>query len=171
MKTLYLLRHAKSSWEFEREDIDRPLSPRGARACELMAREIQALDCNPEIVFSSPALRARQTIEGVSQAFAGNLKAHIDDDLYTFSYRDLMTWCRALPERFSRVLVVGHNPAVTELVNALSGQEIENVPTCGYVHLSLDKGQWCSIYPGTMQLEHYVTPKQVKRRIKLNKKE
>ncbi|MEL7492728.1 MAG: histidine phosphatase family protein, partial [Cyanobacteria bacterium J06554_11] len=115
MKKLHLIRHAKSSWNNSYlADIDRPLNRRGVKACQIMAPQIAKAGCTFETVFCSPAVRAQATIEGIAQALSSQaITWQTDDRLYTFEARALFSWCQALDEVLSEVVVVGHNSAIT----------------------------------------------------------
>lgn len=162
MKTLHLIRHAKSSWKDESlADIDRPLAPRGIRACAVMGPEIVKSGCDFSNVFTSPATRARETIERIS----GNLKGFsftwtVAEKLYTFSARDLLAFCRDdLPANIDQAVIVGHNPAFHNFCNQMADTPIEKLPTCAYARLELDADAWDVIGPGRMRLTALLTPK------------
>ena len=163
MKTLHLIRHAKSSWKNEHPaDIDRPLAPRGIRACGIMAHEIAKTGCQFTNVFTSPAQRAQETIERI----AANLKESaftwtVAEQLYTFSVQDLLAFCRNdLPANIDQAVIVGHNPALHEFCNWMIPEHIiEKLPTCAYVRLSLDADAWTGIGPRRMRLTALLTPK------------
>lgn len=162
MKTLHLIRHAKSSWKDESlADIDRPLAPKGIRACAVMAPEIAKAGCDFSNVFISPAARARETIERI----AGNIKGRsftwtVAEKLYTFNARDLLAFCRDdLPANIDQAVIVGHNPAFHNFCNWVGDTTIEKLPTCAYTRLELDADAWDSIAPGRMRLTMFLTPK------------
>ncbi|WP_320044756.1 histidine phosphatase family protein [uncultured Desulfobacter sp.] len=163
MKTLHLIRHAKSSWKDEQlADIDRPLAPRGIRACAVMASEIAKTGCNFSNVFTSPAQRATETIERI----AGYLKNisftwTISEKLYTFSAHELLAFCRNdLPENINQAVIVGHNPAFHNFCNRMmTGPPLKKMPTCAYARLEMDANAWNRIGPGTMRLTAFLTPK------------
>nr|WP_320015118.1 histidine phosphatase family protein [uncultured Desulfobacter sp.] len=162
MKTLHLIRHAKSSWKDKNlADIDRPLAPRGIRACAVMAPEISKTGCDFSNVFTSPATRAKETIERI----AGNLKGlsftwTVAEKLYTFSAHDLLEFCRDdLPTNIDQAVIVGHNPAFHGFCNWVGDTTIEKLPTCAYARLELDADSWTDIDPGRMRLTAFLTPK------------
>ena len=163
MKTLHLIRHAKSSWKNEHlADIDRPLAPRGIRACSVMAHEISKAGCDFAHVFTSPAQRAQETIERI----AANLKDGaftwtVAEQLYTFSVQDLLAFCRNdLPANIDHAVLVGHNPAFHEFCNWMIADPImEKLPTCAYARLELDADAWTGIGPRRMRLTAFLTPK------------
>lgn len=162
MKTLHLIRHAKSSWTDQHlADIDRPLAPRGIRACAVMAAEIAKTDCNFSNVFTSPAQRAKETIERI----AGNLQKisftwTVAEKLYTFSAHDLLTFCRNdLPANIDQAVLVGHNPAFHEFCNRMTDTVLEKLPTCAYARLELDADSWNHLGSRKMKLTAFLTPK------------
>jgi len=164
-KTIHLIRHAKSSWDDPAlDDIDRPLNKRGKGDVEVMAQAIFNAGCPFANVFCSPAKRARQTIKGLYK----NLPTEpapwqIDDRLYTFDSDDLVTWCRGIDSQLPSVVIVGHNPALTELSQFLIPDcEIENVPTCAYVNIELVISNWKNLEQGCGKLVGFLTPKQLK---------
>ncbi|MCC3859866.1 SixA phosphatase family protein [Pseudemcibacter aquimaris] len=163
MKKLHLIRHAKSSWNSgDLSDIERPLNARGHKACELMAGIIHDAGCTFENTFASPALRARTTIENIAHHLTDqDIKWEIDEDLYTFSALDLMLWCRRIDEGLSDVVIVGHNPAITEFTNRMTGSDILNVPTCGYIQMEF-LSTWKDLDFGIATLNEFITPKMVK---------
>ena len=162
MKILHLIRHAKSSWKDNNlADIDRPLAPKGIRACAVMAPEITKTGCDFSNVFISPSKRARETIERI----ASNLKRTsvtwtVAEKLYTFSAHDLLEFCREdLPENINKAVIVGHNPAFHDFCNRVGDKTIEKLPTCAYARLELDADSWTVIGLRRMQLTVFLTPK------------
>ena len=164
MKKLHLIRHAKSSWDDSSlEDIERPINNRGVESCRIMAPEIAQVGCGFSNVYSSAATRAQQTIEGLSQNLPDmDVQWQLSNDLYTFYSGDLLSWCRALDESLSEVVLIGHNPAITDFCNDISGSDIGNVPTCGYIQLAIDGIDWCELSSGSAELLHFLYPKMFK---------
>lgn len=161
MKKLHLIRHAKSSWaDASLADIQRPLNARGLKSCGIMAPHLIEAGCGFEHLFCSPARRAQATIEQLCQHLPDReMSWQLDDALYTFDSRDLLAWCRDLDEAMSEVVIVGHNPAITDLCNELSDRYIENLPTCGYAQLGYHRGLWRDLSAGTTELLSVLTPK------------
>ena len=123
MKTLYLLRHAKSSWaDAGLADHDRPLSPRGRKAALAMADVLARARPRPTIVLCSSALRAYQTWELIAPALDPASEVRIDGRLYGADASDLLGLLRQLPEDNPAVLVVAHNPGLQDLAVELSGE-------------------------------------------------
>ena len=124
-RRLYVLRHAKSSWDSpELPDHDRPLSERGQRAVKLLARYVDEQEIRPDLILCSSARRTRETLEGVSPQGT----ALIEHRLYAASCDDLLRRLRELPDELSSVMLVGHNPALQTLVVKLSAGEREGRP-------------------------------------------
>ena len=164
MKTLHIIRHAKSSWENDfLADIDRPLNERGIRTCHLMAQYIYDAGCGFENVYCSPAVRAQSTIELISEQITDTVvKWQIDRELYTFDSGDLLRWLRAVEDSISEIVIVAHNPGLTDLCNDLSNSDIRNIPTCGYVQLVTEEDcRWQDISKDTFKLTVFLKPKDV----------
>ncbi len=161
MKKLHLIRHAKSSQgDRDLADIDRPLNKRGLVSCQIMAAQIVAAGCPLDPIFCSPAVRTQSTIEQISQALS-NQQIHwqTDNALYTFEVQDLVKWCRALDDSMTEIVIVGHNPAMTDFVNQMSDRTIKNLPTCGYVQLLCEVDSWQSLSAGSAKLVSFLKPK------------
>lgn len=164
MKTIHLIRHAKSSWDDPRlSDDQRPLSSRGRKDCRLMAPALAELGWRGQHVKCSRATRARQTIAGISDAFpGGELDWQIDAQLYTFSSSEVIRWLRALEDDFDEVTLVGHNPALTDVIDQLAETSFHHLPTCAYVRLDAAVPLWSSLSTGCAQLRHFLKPKMLK---------
>ena len=145
MKSLYLLRHAKSSWsEPGLGDQQRPLNPRGLRDAPAMGQRFRQRGESLDLVVSSPALRARQTAE----LFAGNAgyasdEIAIDPDLYFLGSGSIEDAIRRQQDQVRSLMLVFHNPDITHFVNSIDyAFRIDNMPTCGLVKLDCDIAQW-----------------------------
>lgn len=161
MKTLHLIRHAKSSWsDGSLADIDRPLNKRGLKSCKVMAAQIVKAGCHFDHVFCSPAVRAQTTLEALNQALPNqDITWHTDQALYTFDVWDLRTWCYGLDNALSEVVIVGHNSALTDLINSFGNSPIENLPTCGYAQLAFKDQSWQSLSAQSAELVSFLKPK------------
>lgn len=165
MKKIHLLRHAKSSWKNEAlADIDRPLNKRGIRSCRFMAQHIYDAGCRFKNVFCSPAVRARSTIELISSHLPiKDVQWQIDEELYGCGSEGLLEWCRSLDESISELLIIGHNPTLTVFCNRLSNSNISNIPTCGYVQLTIRNDcRWQEISEASAELTAFLKPKELK---------
>ncbi|MCL6270299.1 histidine phosphatase family protein [Sansalvadorimonas sp. 2012CJ34-2] len=161
MKTLHLIRHAKSSWDFpDLSDHQRPLNPRGIHSCEIMGLKLVEADCSFDHVFCSSARRAQDTITGIYQSLPVSAPEwQTDEMLYTFSSYELIHWCRNAESSINNLTLVGHNPAITDLVNELSDSDLLNVPTCAYVRLECDIRNWSELKSGCAHLGCFIKPK------------
>ena len=164
MKTLHLLRHAKSSWDNPRQpDRERGLNNRGKRDAPRMG-EALAQRMAPMAVDASPARRAQLTLDGVCDGWPAlaEMDHRTIEDLYTFSAEDLFEWLRGRDDEQSAVFIIGHNPALTDLANALAGDDgLANLPTAGYLELSLQIDRWRDIRQGCALIEFSLFPRQL----------
>lgn len=163
MKTLILVRHAKSSWRDDSlADRDRPLNRRGERDAPEMGRRLAARGGPPDLIVSSPATRALTTARIIAEAVGYPVDGIREDErLYLASPPELLEAIRGLDDRHDRVFLFGHNPGLTELVNELSEPAIDNVPTCGVVELRLAADRWADLSPDTVRRADFDTPKNV----------
>ena len=164
MKTLHLLRHAKSSWaSAELGDHERELNERGKRDAPRMGRAL-AERLDPCTAYCSTAVRARRTLEGLCSTW-GALAAQpheFDDALYTFDYQELLEWLQDLRSDSPSCILIGHNPALTDLCNQLVGRRaLDNLPTAGYLKLSLPIADWGETTEGIARLDDYLFPRDL----------
>lgn len=163
MKTIHLIRHAKSSWSHpELSDIERPLNKRGRHACRIMARPILDAGCSFENVFCSVARRTQLTIEGLSESIPKQKIAwQLKEALYTFDWEEILSWVHQLDDSMSNIVIIGHNPALTDFCNEMGDKYIYNIPTCGYAQLTFSINRWRDLSPSCGKLETFLTPKTV----------
>ena len=166
MRTLYLLRHAKSSWDDPAlPDDKRPLAPRGRRDGKRIAEHLRRQGIEPELVLCSSAVRTRETLELVRPALGG-ASVVVEDELYGASADRLLARIRLVPGEAESVLVIGHNPGLHELalVLASDGDELgrleEMFPTGALATLALAE-PWGGVARGGATLTAYVVPKQL----------
>lgn len=163
-KRLHLLRHAKSSWDDPgTDDRHRGLNKRGKRNAPQMGRALAAL-LEPSIIHVSPALRAQLTLGGLQDGWPAlqNLEHITDDSLYTFARSELVDWIRCRDDRLERLFLVGHNPALTDLINWSCGEPVlANLPTAGYAELELEISEWAGLTEGCGRLVNSLFPKQL----------
>lgn len=166
-RQLLLLRHAKSSWEEPGlADRDRPLAPRGHRACELMAKHLAETGIEPDAAVHSPARRARETLEGIRPALGDGTAVWEEPGIYEAGWEDLLGIVQALPAELGSVMLIGHNPGFQELAVALAagGEGLERMrrkfPTAALATLSFP-GEWQRLAPRGAVLESFVRPKQL----------
>ncbi len=159
-KTLYLLRHAKSSWDdSELADHDRPLAPRGVRNAAALASHLRASGISPALILCSSAQRARETLAGVVPALDTESEIRIEDDLYGAGAAQLIARLRAVPEATVSVMVIGHNPGLEELAARLDAHTSgAPLPTAALATFELSGG-WPELAPGTASLVDRYTPR------------
>lgn len=163
-KTLYLLRHAKSSWsDASAGDFDRALNNRGQRDAPRMGGALSEM-MPPQAIVASPARRAQMTLGGLQDGWPGLAKMphRSDDALYTFALEDLVDWVRKQDDGQSSLFLIGHNPGFTALVNWVCGQRVlDNLPTAGFAHMNLDIERWIDLAQGCGTLEQTLFPKEL----------
>jgi phosphohistidine phosphatase len=162
MKRLTLVRHAKSSWATPgAADRDRPLSNRGERDSRKMGRRLVAHKARPSLIVSSPAVRAHATAKALASALSYPLEfLQLDNDLYLAAPEDLLEVAQNQQDGFSDLLIVGHNPGLTDLVNRfLPEMQLDNLPTGGIVAMDFETEAWAQIQDHPVRLAYYDYPK------------
>ena len=142
MKTLLVLRHAKSSWsDPARDDHERPLNKRGRRDAPRMGELVREYGLIPDVLISSDAVRARLTAEAVAEAARFTGEILLDPHLYIACPTDILSLLRTVPENAETVMIVGHNPGLEELVEQLTGER-QDLPTAALAQIALPIDQW-----------------------------
>lgn len=164
MKTLYILRHAKSSWEFEElSDHDRPLNKRGRSDAPIMGRELASRGVLPELIVSSPAVRAITTATLVGRELGYNPDdVVIDERIYGADKETLLEVVQETPVELNSMLLVGHNEALTDFANMLSPEMVGSIPTTGLVALQFDCESWYEISRDNAEFLFFDFPKNYK---------
>lgn len=161
-KTLYLMRHAKSSWSvMSQNDMARPLNERGLRDTPEMGRRLRGRNVRPDIILCSPAQRTRQTADLISQEMdldPGTLQ--FNDPIYEASTDTLLQLIRSLPDQCQSAMIIGHNPSIGWLANALSDVGLERMPTCAIATLEMDTNRWAEVGTCTSSLLDFDYPKK-----------
>ena len=164
-RTLCLLRHAKSSWEDASvADQDRPLNARGRRDAPRMGKAL-AGRLEPMPVHVSPALRAQLTLGGLQEGWpALREQPHrTSAALYTFSVDELVGYLRSVDDELQTLLLIGHNPGLTDLVNWVCDRPaLDHLPTAGFAQLDLTIGHWADLQRGCGRLAGHLFPKEIK---------
>lgn len=162
MKFLTLIRHAKSSWKDPTlRDFDRPLNKRGHRNAPFMGQLLHEKGIQFEQIYSSPARRAVDTARYICAEIDYDLdKIETESGLYDADAEDLRHFINALDDDLSKVAIVGHNPALTDLTNSLSTNPIDNVPTSGIVLFQADINHWREIEKENVTLSAFEFPKK-----------
>lgn len=162
MKTLLLLRHAKSSWkDIDVRDFDRPLNQRGLKAAPAIGRLIKKRKLQPDLVLSSPAERARQTTQLVIEAAGLKAELRYDERIYEASVARLLGVVSELDDEAGIIMLVGHNPGFEELLEALTG-EAHKLSTAALACIELNIEKWNKLRAGGGRLEWLVKAKELK---------
>ena len=171
MKTLLLLRHAKSAWgQPGLDDHERPLNKRGEGAAEAMAEHIVHNAPRPDLILCSTAVRTRQTLAPLVHRLAPPAPPiALEKGLYLASEGELLVRLRAVPEEVGTVLLIGHNEGIGELANALAddgepaalGRLREKFPTGALAILDLGEAPWRDLAPGAGELLSFVRPRDL----------
>ena len=150
MKTLFLMRHAKSSWKDDSlADHERPLKKRGKKDIKLIAKAMKKNGLKPDLILASSAVRAKETAELLAEALGFEGKLKVSDQLYMGEPSDYMEILKSIKEKHESVLIVGHNPGLEAYLQIIDG-EIESLPTGGLGHLILAVDEWEDITLETM---------------------
>ena len=161
MKTITLVRHGKSSWEYDVLDRDRPLKSRGINDAKLVANQFVKRGKIPEIIYTSPANRALSTCKIFMQKFGlPENSIHVIEDLYDFGGDNVINFLKNLSNSYSHVMIFGHNHAFTSISNIFGNVFLDNLPTSGLVKLKFEIDAWKDIKQGTT--EFIIIPKELK---------
>jgi phosphohistidine phosphatase len=159
MRTLYLLRHAKSSWkDLSLRDFDRPLKERGREAAEVVGKQLAKEKLKQPLVICSPAVRTRETAEIVLESSKTKGDVVFEERIYEASLRDLLEVVSDIPDAVQVAIMIGHNPGFEELLGYLTG-EGRHMPTCALAKIKLDG--WKNERAGEGGLEWFITPKEL----------
>ncbi|WP_276365924.1 histidine phosphatase family protein [Chryseolinea sp. H1M3-3] len=163
MKTLYVVRHAKSSWEDPNQpDFERGLNKRGKRDVPRMAKRLKEKNFHPDLILTSPAKRAFSTAKKMAEILLfPKEKIKTDRILYHADEETILSVVQTINDKHDTILVLGHNPGLTEFVNALAESDvfIDNVPTCGVVAFSMPVDSWKEVNWKSGKLLFYDYPK------------
>ena len=163
MKTLYLLRHAKSSWKDESLlDIERPLNGRGRRASQTVGGFLKREKIIPDLVLSSSAIRARQTTDIVIEAAKLSTDVRFDERIYEADTRRLLEVLNQVEKSKKTVLLVGHNPGLEDFLKMLTGA-VETMPTATLSKVVLSASNWADVGDKGATLEWVVKPKELQK--------
>ncbi len=159
MKTLFLLRHAKSSWDDPTaDDIDRPLAPRGEKDAPRLGAFLAATKNRPDLILSSPAERAKATAKRVARAADYPGEIRLEPAIYLADAPTLLEVIHHLPDEANSVMLVGHNPGLEALVTLLCGASTR-LPTAALACIAFDTDRWAAVQAGTGTLLWLVNPK------------
>lgn len=149
MKRLLLVRHGKSSWEFPVEDRNRPLKERAYRDAVLVVSKIHEVLEGSAVIWTSPAIRALETAKILKRELRiPDEDFFVKPALYTFSARELLKVIQSAAEEVKQLMIVGHNPALTEAANKLGDRYFENIPTTGLTVTEFENNSWRKVHNG-----------------------
>jgi phosphohistidine phosphatase len=163
MKTLYVVRHAKSSWDDTHvSDFERPLNHRGSRDAPRMGRFLAEQGIRPDRLVSSPALRALTTARAIADAL-GYPVNDIDEEpaLYDASADAVVNIVRGFADAWSSAMIFGHNPGFTSFVNTLTQSNLGNVPTCAVAKIRVQSDRWSQLGESPASLVEFYIPKEI----------
>lgn len=161
MKTLILMRHGKSSWEYQVSDKDRPLKERGINDAHMVGNRYKTNAQDLDAAFSSPACRALHTAMIALREFDFPLeKFEVTEELYDFSGSSVADFVKDLDDGLQKVIIFGHNYAFTNIANQMGSVSIDNVPTAGLVQISFNVNSWRSVDRG--KTDQVLFPKQLR---------
>ena len=162
MRSLYLVRHAKSSWDFpELSDDKRPLNKRGKKDAPLMGKLLKKNSEFPELMISSPAKRAFSTAKRIAQELGYKLKdIEKNDGLYMADTDEFYDVIRSVSKNIYKLMVFSHNYGITYFANHISDSNIDNIPTCGIVRIDFEIDSWKDIQNNKGNLVFFEYPKK-----------
>lgn len=160
MKTLYLVRHAKSSWDYpELSDFDRPLNHRGERDAPRMGQYLNGLNIRPYLLLSSPANRALTTAKKIATIIGYTSQVATDDRIYHAGSSSLLSVVQDQDDQMDSLMLFGHNPGFTDFANALANENIDNIPTAGACQIDFDVQNWNEVDFGKGRMIFFQYPK------------
>ena len=161
MKTLYLIRHAKSSWDDPSlDDFSRPLNERGEKDAPRMGKRLKEKEITVDLMISSPAKRALKTCKAIAKVLDyPKEKIQEEKRLYHASDAHILSVLRGIKEPHNVVMIFGHNPGLTEFANLLFNQAILNIPTAGIVAGKIDIDTWKELKFGSGKMLFFDFPK------------
>jgi len=162
MKILYLVRHAKSSWKYpELDDFERPLNRRGREGLESMGALLKEVRVAPDLIISSPATRAATTARNIAHMIHYPLeKILYTESIYLSDADILLHFIQDIDDDVKEAMIIGHNPALTDLGNYISNQQIGNIPTCGIFCVEFSISSWKKIVEGCGILKFFEVPRR-----------
>ena len=170
MKRLTILRHAKSSWEHHQlEDLNRPLNERGWMTARRMGCELEKRGMKFDLVIASPAARVRETIDGLREKLNLNVEIRFEPRIYAASEEILLKIIHELDETVRAPLIVGHNPALQQLLVGLTSKDRDDLrdrvkhkfPTAALAAIELPARHWAEVKPGSGEIAELILPKEL----------
>ncbi|MAE86857.1 MAG: hypothetical protein CMB80_29245 [Flammeovirgaceae bacterium] len=162
MKTLYIIRHAKSSWSFEVSDRDRPLGIRGRRDAPRVGKHLSQTEPTPELMISSPASRALYTalLMGDEWGYPED-EIELSEKLYHTGPSEIINLIKEQSDEIQSIALFGHNPGLTDLVNHFSTDYLDNLPTAGVYCFTFKTDSWTKISENNASKKVFIAPKRL----------
>ncbi|MDP3464722.1 MAG: histidine phosphatase family protein [Sulfuricurvum sp.] len=162
MKTLYIIRHAKSDWDdLSLSDFERPLNKRGEKNALFMGELLTHNNVHPDLIVSSPAVRAKTTAKEIAKKVNYDTKKIVyAEGLYLADVDTIEGVLKKVSSSKKTVFIVGHNPGLTLFAEYISGYDIDNIPTCGIFCVKLKNDDWKSIGRGMAEFVSFDYPKK-----------
>jgi phosphohistidine phosphatase len=169
VRTLYVLRHAKSDWgDASLRDFDRPLNGRGRKSAKAMGRELRERGLTPDLVLLSPSARTTETLARVEEGFGASFEKVEERSIYLAETEELVALIRNAPAKSDRLMIVGHNPGMHELVLLLANgprdlreEAAAKFPTGAMAEISFDVGDWSDVTPGSGFIRSFLKPREL----------
>jgi len=168
MRSLYVLRHAKSDWsDGSLKDFDRPLNNRGRKAAKAIGKELRKRKIKPDLVLASAALRASQTLRRVEEFSGTSFDVREDKRIYMAEPQLLIDLIRSAPDDAKRLMIIGHNPGLQQLVlllarsGELRDEAAEKFPTAALAEINFQAESWRDVAPGDGSLEILLRPRDL----------
>ncbi|MEI6821709.1 MAG: histidine phosphatase family protein [Bacteroidota bacterium] len=164
MKTVYLMRHAKSTWEFpELKDEERPLIEKGIRRTKKIIRFLNIKNVKPDIIISSHAVRAQETAKLMAEGLDCPLnEIVIDEKVYESNIENLFNIVYGIPNDKNTLIMIGHNPTITNFANYFLTEYVDYMPTSAVVCVEFDTDKWNEIVSVKKQTRFIIYPKMLK---------
>jgi phosphohistidine phosphatase len=170
MKSLTILRHAKSSWaEPGQQDFDRPLNERGRKAARRIGRELKHRKMHFDVVLASAAVRVQETLEELFEGYGEELEVGVEAQVYEADVQTLLSLVREIPESGTTAMLVGHNPGLHRLVLELANEDSAGLrerlesrfPTAAAAVIDLNAETWSDVTPGCGLIRALILPKEL----------
>jgi phosphohistidine phosphatase len=163
MKTLYLIRHAKSGWsEPDTSDFERTISKKGKKDINTMGSYLSLTGVSPQLILSSCALRAQQTTDILAEKISYSGEKHYLQELYHTGLEEIKEIISIQDEKIESMFIIGHNPQLHELANTLITEHISKFPSLGIIAIDFEIDSWEEIYTVKGSIDFFIFPKQFK---------
>jgi len=163
MKTLYLIKHAKSNWSIpDTRDFERPISKSGAKDVNTISSYLMIQEILPDIMLSSCALRAQETTDLLADKIDFQGKKIFLEELYNTTAEDIQAIIMAQDDAYNSIFLIAHNPHISELINLVTDEHFSKMPSMGLVALNFEIDEWSEIETKKGKIDFFIFPKQFK---------